>query len=90
MAVLFVSLLFMTASATAEVFFLKEDLEVSDAIYGVVFGADDRDGARRARGRAARAEGALALGALVAVAIRGSGSDCPPSGWPWGSARGCG
>ena len=39
MAVLFVSLLFMTASATAEVFFLKEDLEVSDAIYGVVFGA---------------------------------------------------
>jgi hypothetical protein len=37
--VLAAPLLFMTASATAEVFFLKEDLEVSDAVYGVIFGA---------------------------------------------------
>jgi hypothetical protein len=39
MSVLFLTLLFMTASATAEVFFLKEDLEVSDAVYDVIFGA---------------------------------------------------
>ena len=39
MSVVFVSLLFMTASATAEVFFIKEDLQVSDALYGLLFGA---------------------------------------------------
>jgi MFS family permease len=39
MSVLFVTLLFMTASVTAEVFFLKEDLAVSDAVYGLLFGA---------------------------------------------------
>src|ERR671924_503804 len=33
-SVVFVSLLFMTASTTAEVFFLKEDLDVSDPVYG--------------------------------------------------------
>ena len=71
MAVLFVSLLFMTASATAEVFFLKEDLEVSDAIYGVVFGAWTIGMVLGALVVARRVpEGALALGALVAVAIR--------------------
>ena len=72
MAVLFVSLLFMTASATAEVFFLKEDLEVSDAIYGVVFGAWTIGMVLGALVVARRVpEGALALGVLVAVAIQG-------------------
>ena len=39
MSVVFISLLFMTASATAEVFFIKEDLQASDALYGLLFGA---------------------------------------------------
>ena len=78
MAVLFVSLLFMTASATAEVFFLKEDLEVSDAIYGVVFGAWTIGMVLGALVVARRVpEGALALGALVAVAIQGLGLGLP-------------
>ncbi len=36
-AVAFVSLLFLTASATAEVFFLKQDVGVGDSVYGLVF-----------------------------------------------------
>src|SRR5688500_17742870 len=39
MSVLFLTLVFMTASVTAEVFFLKDDLDVSDAVYGLIFGA---------------------------------------------------
>ncbi len=78
MAVLFVSLLFMTASATAEVFFLKEDLEVSDAIYGVVFGAWTIGMVLGALVVARRVPaGALALGVLVAVAIQGLGLGLP-------------
>lgn len=38
-AVAFVSLLFMTASATAEVFFLKQEVGVGDFVYGLVFAA---------------------------------------------------
>jgi Na+/melibiose symporter-like transporter len=78
MAVLFVSLLFMTASATAEVFFLKEDLEVSDAIYGVVFGAWTIGMVLGALVVARRVPAdALALGVLVAVAIQGLGLGLP-------------
>jgi hypothetical protein len=66
--VVFVSLLFMTASATAEVFFLKEDLQASDAVYGLLF--------------AAWMVG-MVLGALV-VARRVPGSALvSASSWPW-------
>jgi hypothetical protein len=37
LAVVFVSLVFMSASITAEVFFVKEDLGVGDALYGFGF-----------------------------------------------------
>jgi MFS family permease len=78
MTVVFVSLLFMTASATAEVFFLKEDLAVSDAVYGLVFAA-------WAVGMVAGAlvvsrrvpAGAVALGALLAVGVQGAGLGLP-------------
>jgi MFS family permease len=39
LSVVFVSLLFMTASATAEVFFIKRDLGASDTVYGLMFSA---------------------------------------------------
>jgi MFS family permease len=76
--VVFVSLLFMTASATAEVFFLKEDLEVSDAVYGLLFAAWMVGMVLGALVVARRVPGsALALGVLVAVAVQGAGLGLP-------------
>jgi MFS family permease len=76
--VVFVSLLFMTASATAEVFFLKEDLEVSDAVYGLVFGAWMVGMVIGALVIARRVPAqALALGVLVAVGVQGAGLGLP-------------
>jgi MFS family permease len=78
MAVVFVSLLFMTASATAEVFFLKEDLEVSDALYGAFFGAWTLGMVVGAVAVARRIPaGAYALGVLLAVGIQGAGLGLP-------------
>ncbi|MEA2332427.1 MAG: hypothetical protein QOH58_2565 [Thermoleophilaceae bacterium] len=78
MTVVFVSLLFMTASVTAEVFFLKEDLEVSDAVYGLVFGAWTLGMVGGALLVARRIPaGAFALGVLVAVAVQGAGLGLP-------------
>jgi MFS family permease len=78
MSVLFLTLLFMTASATAEVFFLKDDLEVSDAIYGVVFGAWTLGMIFGALVVARRVPGAvLALGVLVATLVQGAGLGLP-------------
>ncbi|MEA2402519.1 MAG: hypothetical protein QOK00_2922 [Thermoleophilaceae bacterium] len=78
MAVVFVSLLFMTASATAEVFFLKEDLEVSDALYGAFFGAWTLGMVVGAVAVARRVPaGAYALGVLLAVGIQGAGLGLP-------------
>ena len=78
MSVLFLTLLFMTASVTAEVFFLKDDLEVSDAVYGAVFGAwtvgmifGALVVARRVPHRL------LALGLLVATLVQGVGLGLP-------------
>jgi MFS family permease len=78
MGVLFVTLLFMTASVTAEVFFLKEDLDVSDAVYGLVFGAWTVGmvvGALVVSRRVPAS--ALALGVLVAVLVQGAGLGLP-------------
>jgi predicted MFS family arabinose efflux permease len=78
MGVVFVSLLFMTASATAEVFFLKEDLQVSDAVYGLVFSAWTIGMVTGALVVARRVPAtAIALGALVAVAVQGAGLGLP-------------
>jgi MFS family permease len=78
LSVVFVSLLFMTASATAEVFFLKEDLHVSDAVYGLVFGAWTVGMVIGALVVARRIPAsALALGVLVAVAVQGAGLGLP-------------
>ena len=89
MSVVFVTLLFMTASVTAEIFFLKEDLAVSDAVYGLVFGAWTIGmvvGALVVARRVPRR--ALALGVLVAVLIQGAGLGLPTA-WlvvPFGAA----
>jgi MFS family permease len=78
MSVLFLTLLFMTASATAEVFFLKEDLEVSDAVYGVLFGAWTLGMITGALVVARRVPPALiALGVLVATLVQGAGLGLP-------------
>jgi MFS family permease len=78
--VVFVSLLFMTASATAEVFFLKEDLQVSDALYGLLFGTWMVGMVVGALVVARRVPASsLALGVLVAVAVQGAGLGLPPA-----------
>ncbi|HEY7381068.1 MAG TPA: MFS transporter [Gaiella sp.] len=77
-SVVFVSLLFMTAAVTAEVFFLREDLHVSDTVYGLVFscwtGAMVLSALLIPR-RIPQAR--LALAALVAVAVQGAGLGLP-------------
>ena len=78
MSVVFVSLLFMTASATAEVFFLKQDLDVSDAVYGMVFASWTIGMVLGALLVARRIPlSALALGALIAVGVQGLGLGLP-------------
>ena len=78
MSVLFLTLLFMTASAAAEVFFLKDDLEVSDALYGVIFGAWTVGMICGALVVARRVPSAmLALGVLVATLVQGAGLGLP-------------
>ena len=78
LAVVFVSLLFMTASAAAEVFFLKEDLQVSDAVYGLVFSAwtiGMVTGALLVARRVPLAAHALVV--LLAVGVQGAGLGLP-------------
>jgi MFS family permease len=78
LTVVFVSLLFMTASVTAEVFFLKEDLGVSDALYGALFGAWMIGMVAGALVVARRVPpSAYALGVLLAVGIQGAGLGLP-------------
>ena len=76
--VVFVSLLFMSASITAEVFFLRDDLEVSGLLYGALFSTWFLGmvvGALLVAGRIPQA--ALATAALVAVAVQGAGLGLP-------------
>jgi MFS family permease len=78
MTVVFVSLLFMTASVTAEVFFLREDLKVSDAVYGLVFAAWTIGMVAGALVVARRVPpSAYVLGVLLAVAVQGAGLGLP-------------
>ena len=78
MGAIFVSLLFFSASITAEVFFAKENLKVSDAIYGVLFTgwtAGMVFGALVVSRRIPRS--AIATAALVAVGVQGLGLGLP-------------
>jgi MFS family permease len=78
LAVVFVSLLFMTASATAEVFFLKEDLRVSDALYGALFACWTVGMVAGALVVARRVPTSwFAVAVLIAVAVQGAGLGLP-------------
>jgi MFS family permease len=76
--VAFVSLLFMSATIAAEVFYLKEDLGVSDLVYGLVFGCwtiGMMAGALLVSRRLAA--GSLGVAILAAVAVQGAGVGLP-------------
>jgi Na+/melibiose symporter-like transporter len=78
LAVVFVSLLFMSASIAAEVFFLKEDLGAGDALYGVLFSSWTVGmvlGAMVVSRRVPAA--AMPIVALAAVAVQGAGLGLP-------------
>ncbi len=77
-AVVFVSLLFMSASITAEVFFLREDLGTSGFVYGLIVSSWTLGmviGSLLIAGRIPQA--ALATAALAAVAVQGAGLGLP-------------
>jgi MFS family permease len=77
MVVAFASLLFMTASVAAEVFFVKDDLEAGDVAYGALLTAWTVGMALGALVLSRRYRGALALGALVAVVVQSAGVGAP-------------
>jgi MFS family permease len=78
MTVAFVSLLFMSATVTAEVFFAKDVLEIGDVGYGALIGAWTLGMALGASLIAPRvAAGLLAWGALVAIGVQGLGIALP-------------
>lgn len=78
MTIAFVSLLFMTASAPAEVFFAKDFLEIGDAGYGLLIAAWTTGMALGASLVAPRfASAALASGALAAMVLQGAGLALP-------------
>ncbi|MGH2953571.1 MAG: MFS transporter [Solirubrobacterales bacterium] len=78
LGVVFVSLLFMSATIPAEVFFIKEDLGASDAVFGIVFSCWALGMVVGAVG-VARKVGltALAAGAIVAAIVQGVGLGLP-------------
>ena len=78
LTVAFISLLFMSASITAEVFFLKEDLKVEDHVYGIVFASWTIGMVMGALVVSRRvATGSLVLAALVATGLQGLGLGLP-------------
>jgi hypothetical protein len=78
MVVAFIALLFMTASAAAEVFFAKDVLEIGDIGYGVLLASWTLGMALGATFVAPRVTGsALAIGALVAIVVQGAGLALP-------------
>ena len=78
MVVAFVSLLFMTASATAEVFFAKDYLDIGDIGYGALLTSWTVGMALGASFVSRRiAASMLAMGALVAIAVQGFGLAAP-------------
>jgi MFS family permease len=78
LAVVFVSLLFMSATITAEVFFLKDDLGAGDALYGILFSSWTLGMVFGALVLSRRVPaGAIPAVALVAVAVQGVGLGLP-------------
>lgn len=78
MTVAFVSLLFMTASVAAEVFFATDYLEVGDVGYGALIASWTLGMALGASLLSRRvATGMLAMGALVAIVVQGFGLAAP-------------
>ena len=78
MAVAFVSLLFMTASATAEVFFAKDYLDIGDVGYGALIASWTLGMALGATLLSRRvATGMLAMGAIVGIVVQGFGLAAP-------------
>jgi MFS family permease len=78
MTVAFVSLLFMTASATAEVFFATDYLDIGDVGYGALLTSWTLGMALGATFLPRRvATGMLAMGALVAIVVQGFGLAAP-------------
>jgi MFS family permease len=78
MAVAFVSLLFMTASVAADVFFAKDYLDIGDAGYGLLLTCWTLGMALGATLLPRRvAPGMLALAALAAIAVQGFGIAAP-------------
>jgi MFS family permease len=78
LGVVFASLLFMSATIPAEIFFIKEDLGASDAVFGIVFSCWALGMVVGAIG-VARMVGvtALAAGTLVAAIVQGIGLGLP-------------
>ena len=78
LTVAFVSLLFFSASITAEVFFLKEDLEVGDFVYGAIFASWTLGMVVGAVAISRRiTAGTLVGAALIATAVQGVGLGAP-------------
>ncbi len=78
MTVAFVSLLFMTASMTAEVFFAKDYLDIGDVGYGALLTSWTLGMALGATLLPRRvASGMLAIAALVAIVVQGFGLAAP-------------
>jgi len=78
MVVAFVSLLFMTASVAAEVFFAKDYLEIGDVGYGALMTCWTVGMALGATALPKRvASGALAMAALAAIVVQGLGLAAP-------------
>jgi MFS family permease len=78
MSVAFVSLLFMTASAAAEVFFAKDYLDIGDVGYGLLLTCWTLGMALGATLLPRRvAPGMLAVAALAAIAVQGFGIAAP-------------
>ena len=78
LGVVFISLLFMSASITAEVFFITEDLDLTGLAYGLLFSTWALGMVVGALVLARRVpQAAVATGVLVATAVQGFGLGAP-------------
>jgi MFS family permease len=89
LAVVFVSLLFMSATIPAEIFFIKGDLEATDTALGLLFSAWALGMVAGALGVARRVGSAgLAAGTIVAAIVQGVGLGLPTAWLAIGFAAG--
>jgi MFS family permease len=88
LSVVIVSLLFMSASISAEVFFVKQDLHVSDFGYGFIFACWTVGMTIGSLVIARRVRASLVVATLIAVGVQGAGLGLPTT-WlvvPFGCA----